>query len=55
MLPHPKNERQRSVNDLKSYTFENQWAALSDHAKVTVLAGVIAKKANDTVFALSKK
>ena len=46
-------EHQQSVNDFKSYTFGNQWAALSHPAKLIVLVGVIAKKANDMLVATS--
>ena len=55
LLPNPHNERERWVNDLKSYTFKNQRAPLSAHSKVNVLVGVIAEKRNSMLIALFKK
>jgi len=46
-------ERQQSVKDIESYTFNNQWAALSHPSKPDVEVGVIAKKVNDTLVATS--
>jgi hypothetical protein len=54
-LPHPKNERQYSMNDFKSYTLDNQRAVLSCNSKENQLVGFIAEKANKMLIALSQK
>jgi hypothetical protein len=54
-LPNPNNLYQLSIIDLKPYSIENQWAALLACAKGNELIGIIAKQANDTIIALSKK
>jgi hypothetical protein len=46
-------EHQQSVTDFKSYTFGNQWSALSHPAIINVSVGSIAKKANDSVVCTS--
>jgi hypothetical protein len=37
-------ERQPSVNDVKSYTFGNQWAAFPHSSIINISVAVIAKK-----------
>jgi len=46
-------ERQQSVNDFWSYTFANQWTALSHLSTVNVLVRIIVKKTNETLVTTS--
>lgn len=54
-MPHPENDRQQSVHDVLSYTFDNQMAMSLCNPKVNVTLGFIAEKAYDMLIAPSYK
>jgi hypothetical protein len=50
-LPHPENDRQLSLKNFQSYTFNNQMAVFPATAAGNVSDGIISKKANGTLIA----
>jgi hypothetical protein len=53
-LQCPENERQRSVNDLRPSTLENQWAMRPQWSIIVILAAFLGKYGNDKIVTMSQ-